>query len=1176
MANELRLPENVWQKIWGFLYQDVEVEMDRASSLDTWRRFVNAERGRRIRTALGMSLQPAIYDRALENDLIMRGQLVQYAGVVDHSIARDASLYEMLLRLRMDHLQTFPALIEFDGDLFEINPDFRPIEAVNQVLQPAPELWVMEANRNGWATGNPWLFRYLIRPLGDEVKVRDLPEEDFEAVRAKRRSVIQIKALYFFWLLSMSLIPNALAEDVCVLGDEPQEREVAPSKYWKLWSIVLVWLMHVITFVTDAAAWVGTRANLDWYVALADEVQAVVDVVLAVAVLVMVYLIVRRKPMNLIAATKDKKANRFLGQVLGEKGMVYRVRVNGTEYELTATEETGVHEDEMAMPGSEFFPCRAQPVGAILVATNETDVKLFGMFWRMDDFLVTARHCSNTLNQSTARVYLAKTAKTKRGNYEIDKTNLYRAPEDFFSPENNIIASYDIDAFACIVEPKVWSQIGLTKASTRVRSAYGQQVHSVGFSNDGLLVSASGKTLKDSGHELLYHSASTQKGFSGSVILCGNSVIGMHVSAAGDHNVAVRVELIQYLIDVASSQESKGPKYTYANASYKDHYRQHKWRGGVGQLKIVRDGSYSIVLDNGEATYGWDMKSLAECFGPYGDYRKDEDYFQDLLFQTNFKTQRERYVSFDDDDYDRRAAYENVEISSVATSAVRGDKRKKKTKRTVSKPELPYTVESGLKPIHGPSAPKMQPEAVQVIENHKEEIVALGYEEGIFAYPEMTPETERKSLVEHLKLFAQRVRSVKRAPVADEMRRCAAIVAEMMKAASYVPDVDYDKESGIIDVINSSIIQPEKASGYPYCECGQVINKQVLAAYGVKGFAQLVLNKWNDLVVIIKVFLKGEPTKKKKLDRGMPRCICGLPVDVTVKHASVFRRLTIQLVKVWKQTPVKYAFAPANPGHIEHLASVLPGQVWESDKSNWDYAMLQWIADVTRDVVKLLALRHPDWTEEQHKKYLQDVEQCFDQVFKHAKYRTSDGHLFTTKDTGIMKSGWFMTIAANSIAQVVVHVMTCIRLGMTDDEILALAIVAGGDDVNQEPVPAGRDAYIAQAADLGVEMEIHERESLFHSEYFSSDLRMGPDGPTFHPKRWTKHIEHLKTVKLEFLGDALCSHMENYRHEPAKFRLLENMYHELRTSHPNEFPLSRLVSRDLLLARQYGYEHALC
>ena len=200
----------------------------------------------------------------------------------------------------------------------------------------------------------------------------------------------------------------------------------------------------------------------------------------------------------------------------------------------------------------------------------------------------------------------------------------------------------------------------------------------------------------------------------------------------------------------------------------------------------------------------------------------------------------------------------------------------------------------------------------------------------------------------------------------------------------------------------------------------------------------------------------------------------------------------------------------------------------------------------------------------------------FDQVFVNSQYRVSDGTVYTVLVKGIMKSGWFGTIAANSIAQLVIHVMVCMRMGLDDETIEGIPIVVGGDDVNQDPAGLNKEEYVRHGALLGIDMEIHEREDLEHAEFFSSDIRRGPDGLAFFPKRWTKHIEHLRTIKVEFLANALCSHMENYRHDVEKFRLLEFMYHDLRGKYPEHFPISMLKSRQYLLAKQYGYEHALC
>ena len=881
---------------------------------------------------------------------------------------------------------------------------------------------------------------------------------------------------------------------------------------------------------------------------------------MSVLALVVYFLVFRSQEVKLVSL-KPTEPNQFIGIVHEADGMTYRVRIDGKVYNLKADGSmNGSHEDEMAMPGSDYFPCKTQPIGAILVTTSDSDVRIFGVFWRMDNYLITARHCSNTLYQSTAKIYLATIRPTKRGNNEVDRSNLFKVDGSFFNPDSNAISQYDIDAFATELDDKVWSQIGVTKASTKVRSCYNQQVHSVGFTPDGLLVSASGKTLADSGCEVLYHTASTQKGFSGSILLCGSSVVGMHVSAAGEFNVAIRVELLQYLIDLSNGVESnngKKRKYTYANASYKEYYRENKWRGGVAKVKQNRDGTYSVELQNGECTYGWSQTDLVDCFGPSGDRRKDYDILEDLIWS---KSSGKQYIDHDD------------ENASIVSSKSRKQARRAKKKQ--AEPAV-YTKETGLKRVHGPSAPKVQPEAIQVIEDHKGDIVKLGYEEGKFQYPEMDPATESKSLRAHLSLFGERVRSVTNKPSRSEIERCSKLVAERLAAASYVPDADYDQVSGLMNVINSSIISVSKSAGYPYCTQGIPTNGQVLAQYGERGFAQEVINKWNDPYEF-KLFLKGEPTKKSKLDRGMPRCIAGFPLHGTIKHASVFKNLAFSLVSNWKKTPVKYAFSPANPGHLEHLIEWLPGAIWESDKKNWDYMMNGWIVDNCCEVIKLLALKNPDWSDEQYAKYLSDIEGCFKQVFDNSVYRTSNGEAYTVNERGIMKSGWYMTIVVNSIAQIVVDTMIQIKAGTSDDTILATQLIAGGDDVNQQPAECGMDEYVKIAKTLGIEIELHERPSMVQSEYFSNDIRMGKAGPEFYPKRWTKHIEHLKTVKLDDLADALCSHMENYRHDLPKFNLLEKMYHELRDKHPASFPITKLCSRQYLLAKQYGYEHALC
>jgi hypothetical protein len=1108
-----------------------------------------------------------------EFSLRRRGELMAYAGNVPHDVAQRGSIYESYLRAKAFNAQVFPQTvdIEIEGVVTPIvlDPVVSLENRVDVLTRPRADENVGTFMRD---VVNPWTFRYLIRSIGFGWQVDSDSGDVYDAVRARRAFIICLKA-HMLTLTLRGMMPGVEAHSVA--------GEVAGNKYLMLLDACYGWLCRLWSALLGVLSAVLGFVDLDWYHFLTPEFQAAVDVFVTFMLAAIVGRLFRTMTMEMPFKTVMKKGpNVYLGQLATEKGIIHRVRVNGRELELSAFPEMdGSHQDEMAMPSSEYFPCRSQPIGALLVTTNNTDLQLFGTFWRMDDYIVTARHCSNTLNQSTAVVYLATTRPTRKGNYEVDRSNVYKVPDDFFAPEENVIASYDIDAFAKELDEKTWSQIRLTKASTRIRSAYNQQVHSVGFTQDGLLVSASGKTLPNSGFEHLHHTASTQKGFSGSIILCGNSVVGMHVSAAGEHNVAVRTEMIQYLIDAGTGLESASKnrkKYTYADASYKEHYRQHKWRGGVADIKVMRDGKYSIVLQNGEATYGWAIRDLVECFGT-GNAARDEDMFEDMLADSTFKktygNSGGRYIDFDDDRY-HRDDYENLSIRSGGRNQ---RPRKRASRALVSKKEdmsWLYTEGSPEKPIHGPSVPKMQPESIQVIELFKERVEEFGYVEGDYAYPQMTPQVEKKSMELHLGVFGNTVRSVRDAPNEAEVNRCVALVTQKLESNVYVPDKDYNTIEGVVDVIHSSIISPNKAAGFPYVSEGMPLNGQVLESYGVKGFAQHVLNLWRDPFQI-RMFLKADPTKKAKLAKEMPRLICNLPLHVTVKHAAIFKNFAFSCAKHFKDSPMMYAFSPANPGHLEQLKKVLPGMIWESDKQTWDYTFVEWLVEVCCRSTQNLALRHPDWTDEQFKAYLDDVREAFQQIFYNSEYRLTDGSTYRMQQAGIMKSGWFLTITINTMAQIAIDVMTQMRLGRSDEQILASPIVAGGDDVNQDPSGMDKERYVAAAADLGVKMEIHEREDLEHSEFFSSDIRRGPEGLEFHPKRWSKHIEHLKIVKVEHLADALGSHMENYRHSAAKFKLLEDMYHKMRETHPGLFPIEKLKSRQYLIAKQYGYEHGL-
>lgn len=981
------------------------------------------------------------------------------------------------------------------------------------------------------ARPSSFLSKTIVVPV-DILEHDELPEERRVAVQTERRNFsFRLKA-HLLMLMIMGKLNYAHAAE--------QQR----NKYKQLMDVLGELVMRAVMATLDCVVRLWNGLSFDWYYNMDPVVQAVFDVALCVWVLWM-GIVCTRDPMRIVAP-KEKGRTRFIGKFNHENGILYRVEIDGKKYDLTHGGETteSTYEEEMAMPGSEYFPCKSKPVGAIMVANSENDLTVFAVFFRLDDYFITARHCAYALNETTASVYLCPLRETKHKNFEADTSRTYSVPDGFFDPTRNAVGALHVDVFASYLEEDVWARIRVGKAVAKLPSLYNQQVQTVGFTPNGLLVSASGKTLEGSGIEALHHTASTQKGFSGSPLMCGTSVVGVHIAAEGKHNVAVRRELIEYLISLSEKQEARRAKYyTYADAAYKEEFRRHKWRGGLySVVDYGRTGTYAIELKNGECTYGWNMGQLAEAFGPYESLEKNYDYVEDMLWSNNRRTGRSD-VRFED------------ECNQEALKA-----------------EIWDELEPG-KRVHAPKPTAKQPEIMQALEEHMTEVVSCGYDPTVYQFPEMSAEMEERSLFSHIEIAANsRIRPALE-PTELEIERCAQLVASMLDGAEYMPDPDYDELSGVLRVINSSVVQPRKSPGYPYLENNQSTNAQVLKHYGESGFAQHVINEWDE-PFIMRWFLKMEPNKAKKIAQGRPRGLTGFPLHKTVKHASVFGNFNRALVENWRDLPVKVGYSPGNPGDIANLKKAVPGRTWSSDKEVWDWHAKEFHFRVLTRVMQLKAIKHPKMTDEKFEKYLSvDIPNSVSEIHRDVTLQLSNGRRIKMKLNDVMRSGAIITLSGNSVMQIVHHVMIMMRLRYEDDDIVGKMIFAAGDDVEQEPAHDDVKQYCDISASLGVPMTIAVRDGLECSEFFSADLRLDEMGRwQFFPQRFTKHIENLMRIKKDNLAGALANYMGDHRHDPKKYNLYLTLYHRLRKDHPGLFPLSFVKSRQALLAAQYGYD----
>jgi hypothetical protein len=806
--------------------------------------------------------------------------------------------------------------------------------------------------------------------------------------------------------------------------------------------------------------------------------------------------------------------NRFVAKRETTTGVEYEFVLNGELVTVPAMpEEPKLRREEMALPGSDFYPSANKQVGCIMVATEDTELTIVGCFFRIGDYLITANHVANAVSAGVADVYLVHHKEGRRGTRNLDLTNVVKMDKGSFELEHNCIKGKE-DAYATLLSQRMWSRIGISEVSVRLASQHNQMVSAVGFIN-GILMTSSGRTT-EGGPVEIYHTASSLPGFSGSALYSGRCVVGMHVGADLNRNVAIRIEYIRFHL----------PRKNESNSTEGDEYEEFDRQDG-------RD--YKREEHENFVTY-YDQKSGRVKYEEWSDNESESDY-----------------------DANKRSYMKNYGYRDESN---------------------PLPTPSGIiklpnkKPVHCNTCPTVSKEADDYLTSHKDELGELGHDPSKYVWPVINKETEEKSVINHLKLYIERKGNATPVPVKIR-KRAARLVVEKMQANRYEMPVNYKSTQNLERILNSSLIKMDRSPGHPYQEQGLMTNGAVLKHYG-SGFVQIVQEKWeSEEDLDLKIFLKGDPQKGAKIDADMPRIITGMPVHETVKDQAIFENFRQSMVANWKDSPVKYPFSPLLPGHIKHLADGFKGRsVYESDKPCWDFQCFDFVFEAITYVIQELAVPPEDATQELVDEYMKDVRDSINKKCSHAVYRCTNGKCFKSSLDGIMKSGSLFTIDGNSIGQLFVDYLIKSILGWTDEQILGEEIVVGGDDVLQTfPEDFDQATYLEVGRSLGFDLtEFKVNKSFDGCEFFSNIFTLREGVWNFTPARFTKHIEKLRTVPLKDLAGALSSHMMNHCWNAKIYNFFRKMYMHLRKDHPTEFPLKLVVTQRQLQYKVLGVE----
>ena len=351
--------------------------------------------------------------------------------------------------------------------------------------------------------------------------------------------------------------------------------------------------------------------------------------------------------------------------------------------------------------------------------------------------------------------------------------------------------------------------------------------------------------------------------------------------------------------------------------------------------------------------------------------------------------------------------------------------------------------------VHCNSVPPEVEEAISYVESKIDELSKLGYEPDKYKYPDINADTEVRSLFNHFELYEKRLNKERLEPDKKQLDRIVNLILLATGSNKFEPDVGYKDLNNILSILDSSLVKDSKSPGFPYQSDGLPTNAQVLKTIGKKNFAELVLSKWDEEFVA-KWFIKVEPTKKTKLDADMPRGVTGLPLHFMVKCQAMLKNALFAAVENWEESPIKYAFSPEKPGHINHLSKWLgEGAVFHSDKTNWDWNMYSWIFKVCKAVTKGWVVKPSAMSQSEFQRYMADLDSLCDMISDHRVFRCSNGRVFQVETGGIMLSGILVTILWNTLGQLAVDIFIKVLLGWSDQKILDFMVVAGGDDVLQ-------------------------------------------------------------------------------------------------------------------------------
>lgn len=349
---------------------------------------------------------------------------------------------------------------------------------------------------------------------------------------------------------------------------------------------------------------------------------------------------------------------------------------------------------------------------------------------------------------------------------------------------------------------------------------------------------------------------------------------------------------------------------------------------------------------------------------------------------------------------------------------------------------------------------------------------------------------------------SQRLASLKHYPVvADDMD----VHFDNMLLAAVI-DVDLDSVPGHCSLTRLGTVNRQV---FGVTECGYDADRLRLVRAEVYNRLRAV-SRGVPVSDPLKVFVKQEPHKVEKLEQGRLRLIMSVSLIDSLVDRLLFMRLAYRVVRNYHKTNIMVGWTPVMGGY-RHLGMMFPGKTISIDKKAWDWSVPRWLLERVMYVILDLCPDAPEW-------WRTAVVTRFACLFDEPQFIFPDGALGTQERPGVMKSGCYLTIIINSIAQLLLHEMAVhgLELGDAADPIIVL-----GDDSLQRWFARWKE-YVKFLQKLGfvVEVQEHEKECEFAGFTFNGNYKPA------YVKKHLFQLEHLPINEREIASQTL----QNYQH----------------------------------------------